>query len=76
MSHARAMLRTLEAARVDLDTVVARYCDAFKASGLDPRTFALEARSNAPTVAVAVLDVIGSWPSSEPELAALQRCAR
>lgn len=52
---------------------VATYCDLFTASGLDATAFARWAISNRYALCVDVLDTIGSWPSSEPELKALQK---
>ena len=39
-------------------------------------TFARYAVAHWPKLTLAVLELIGCWPSSEPELAALQRCWR
>jgi hypothetical protein len=51
---------------------VADYCARFKASGLDVRAFARRMLIREPDLCLRVLETIGSWPSSEPELAALQ----
>jgi len=51
----------------------AQYSSAWKASGLSPDAFAAEVCRSRPAFALAVLEHIGSWPSSEPEFAALQR---
>jgi hypothetical protein len=58
-------------------SMVARYCATFAfcaSRGVDATTFARAFCRIAEADAVAILDTIGSWPSSEPELAALQRC--
>lgn len=52
---------------------VAVYCELWLASGQSPIDFALGARFERRELCLAVMDTIGSWPSSEPELAALQR---
>lgn len=54
-------------------TSAARYCELFKLSGMTPRAFALYALVRYRALCDRVLAQIGSWPSSEPELAALQR---
>lgn len=54
---------------------VALYCLLFKQSGATPLAFAQHARAHFAELVSAVLDIIGMHPSSEPELAALQRCA-
>lgn len=56
--------------------VVARYCEAFAfcaSRGMDAMTFASTFRRISSVDVSAILDIIGSWPSSEPELRALQR---
>lgn len=52
---------------------VARYCDLFKKSGKTPAAFARFALAHYYELCHDVLNLIGCWPSSEPELAALQR---
>lgn len=52
---------------------VARYCALYKASGLEPLAFAHRARTQWPELCHDVLNIVGCWPASEPELAALQR---
>jgi hypothetical protein len=69
---------TAERLRASLDNAVAVYCAAFKSyreayPSVTPKDFAALARRVAPVCCLMVLEVIGSWPSSEPELAALQR---
>lgn len=54
---------------------VALYCQLYVQSKATPTAFAQHARAHYPDLVLAVLETIGSWPSSEPELAALQRCA-
>lgn len=51
---------------------VSRYCRLYSASGKTPAAFAGWARVHIPALCLAVLEIIGSWPSSEPELRALQ----
>jgi hypothetical protein len=53
--------------------IVARYCELFKKSGKSPSDFADYALAHFPELCHDVLNYIGCWPSSEPELAALQR---
>lgn len=52
------------------------YWEAFKASGLDPDAFARHMIATRKALCLQVLEVIGSWPSSEVELRALQRAWR
>ena len=52
---------------------VARYCELFKKSSKTPKSFAYFALAHWPELCHDVLNLIGCWPSSEPELAALQR---
>lgn len=54
------------------ETAVADYCRAFTASGLEPLAFARRMRASNRTLCDYVLDCIGCWPCSEPELRALQ----
>lgn len=54
------------------ETAVADYCRAFTASGLAPLAFARRMRASNRTLCDYVLDCIGCWPCSEPELRALQ----
>lgn len=51
---------------------VARYLAELAASELDARAFARWALVHRAWLCLQVMEVIGSWPSSEPELAALQ----
>lgn len=51
---------------------VNRYCALFQASGKTPKAFAVHALAYWPELCHDVLNMIGCWPSSEPELAALQ----
>jgi len=51
----------------------AQYSSAWKASGLSPDAFAAKVCRTRRAFALAVLEHIGLWPSSEPEFAALQR---
>ena len=53
--------------------IVARYCDLFRKSGKTSADFADYALAHFPELCHDVLNHIGCWPSSEPELAALQR---
>lgn len=56
--------------------IVARYCEAFAfccSRGMDAETFARAMRAISPITCDVILDRIGMHPSSEPELAALQR---
>lgn len=53
-------------------SATSRYLAAFAASPLDAKAFALDRLSRVPAFCLSVLEEIGSWPSSEPELAALQ----
>lgn len=59
--------------RLDRETAVSTYCRAFQISGRSPAAFARLAQAFAPDLCLAVRETIGSWPSSEIELAALQR---
>lgn len=52
---------------------VARYCELYRKSFLEPTSFARHARAYWPELVHDVLNIIGMWPSSEPELRALQR---
>jgi hypothetical protein len=52
---------------------VADYCARFKASGATASEFARIAMIYLPELCLKVLDAIGMWPSSEPELRALQK---
>ena len=52
---------------------VALYCLLFAQSGAKPLAFAQHACAHHRELVLAVLDIIGCHPSSEPELAALQR---
>ena len=52
---------------------VARYCGLFEAHDLTPEAFARRMLVSSPNLCLLVMEAIGSWPSSEPELAALQR---
>lgn len=52
---------------------VPRYVAMFKASGKTPHEFACWAKARHKSLCLEVMEMIGSWPSSEPELAALQR---
>jgi len=54
---------------------VAAYCLAFKESGMSPDEWARFFRAYFPFNVLPIMEKIGSWPSSEPELAALQRIA-
>ena len=68
----------LNARKVTKDDVQ-RYCTAFAdpaLRGMKPETFARLLYSMAPRACADILDRIGMHPSSEPELAALQRVAR
>ena len=57
-----------------MDTnAVARYCELFRKSGKTPANFARFALTHYAELCHDVLNLIGCWPSSEPELAALQR---
>ncbi len=58
------------------DTAVADYCRRYKASGLSEILFAMREIVRDRDLCLAVLEVIGSWPSSEPELRALQQAYR
>jgi hypothetical protein len=53
--------------------IVARYCELFRKSGKTPANFARFALAHYAELCHDVLNLIGCWPSSEPELAALQR---
>ena len=55
---------------------VLTYLDRYKRSGLTAAKFAVHALARWPDLCLTVLEHIGSWPSSEPELAALQRAYR
>lgn len=55
---------------------VATYCRKFADSGLEPHAFAVRMLAQDRQLCVNVLDHIGSFPSSEPELRALQRAFR
>lgn len=55
---------------------VAKYCLLFQKRGQSPEEFARWALRHCRTLCIEVLEEIGSWPSSEPELAALQRAFR
>lgn len=59
---------------------VAAYCKAFAAAkaadaSLSPTAFAYRMLARDRTLCMSVLDYIGCFPSSEPELRALQRVA-
>lgn len=51
---------------------IADYCRAFAESGQTPIEFARHALAHHRALCCSILDTIGSWPSSEPELRALQ----
>lgn len=53
--------------------VVARYCSEYERSGTDPLTFARRMLARDWDFCLRVMEEIGSWPSSEPELRALQK---
>lgn len=55
---------------------VATYCEAFAKGHRTPIDFARYMRAIHPDLCLRVIEEIGSWPSSEPELAALQRIYR
>lgn len=54
-------------------TPAAKYLDRFERSTKTPDAFARWAVVHLPNLCLQVLEQIGSWQSSEPELAALQR---
>lgn len=53
-------------------TTVADYCKAYRASGMTPIDFARHMLAWHKTLCFSIMDSIGMWPSSEPELRALQ----
>lgn len=66
-----AQLRRRFAAK-DSGNVVFKYCEACKASNMTPQAFARFALVHERDNCLHILECIGSWPSSEPELRALQ----
>lgn len=54
-------------------TPALKYFERFEASGKSPDDFAAWACHHIPKLCLQVMEDIGSFPSSEPELAALQR---
>lgn len=57
-------------------SAVADYCKLYASSGKTPEEFARRMLAHMPNLCLQVLEIIGSWPSSEPELAALQKAYR
>ena len=55
---------------------VAIYCERFAKSGMTPEEFARKFCIRNPKEALLILEEIGSFPSSEPELRALQKVWR
>lgn len=53
-------------------TTVADYCKAYRTSGMTPIDFARHMLAWHKTLCYSIMDSIGMWPSSEPELRALQ----
>lgn len=49
------------------------YCKRFASSDKAPREFARWFCRADPDAALRIMEIIGSWPSSEPELRALQQ---
>jgi len=64
-------MRTTVGAK-EQDNPVAAYCLAFESSGMKPREFARRFYARWPSKVLEIIEAIGSWPSSEPELRALQ----
>lgn len=52
---------------------VGKYCLGYDRSDLTPESYARHMLACRRELCEAVMEVIGSWPSSEPELMALQR---
>ena len=52
---------------------IPNYCRRFASSGQTPTYFARWYCRAHPLLALQIMEEIGSWPSSEPELRALQK---
>lgn len=67
-------MRTIQHELTDYEAFIL-HVRALRGSGLDVTEAARRARASDPELAARVLDAVGSWPSSEPEIRALQELA-